>query len=203
MKIEKITENKIRVLFNSSDFNFEHLSSKNFIAETLQNSFLLAEILKKAENEVGFNTDGCRLLIESFSSSENILVFTITKYTSEAQKRKLIVRKKDNNYEKLSTVFQFETFENFCLLCTRIKQSNLMKKKEFFKNISLYLYNNTYFLIIKNVSIYDDLLKSLISLVSEFATPVKTTHSFENKLLEHGKLIIKHNAILTGIKYFV
>lgn len=203
MKIEKITENKIRVLFNSSDFNFEHLSSKNFIAETLQNSFLLAEILKKAENEVGFNTDGCKLLIESFSSSENILVFTITKYTPEAQKRKLIVRKKHTYYENLRTVFQFETFENFCLLCTRIKQSNLMKKKEFLKNISLYLYNNTYFLIIKNVSIYDDLLKSLISLISEFATPVKTTYSFENKLLEHGELIIKHNAILAGIKYFV
>ena len=203
MKIEKLTENKIRVITDPSDFNIEHLSSKNFINEALENNFLLAEILKKAEYEVGFNTDGCKLLIESFSSSENILVFTITKYTPEIQKKKLIIRKKYNHYENLNTVFQFETFENFCLLCTRINQTNLLEYKNLYKNVSLYFYNNTYFLVFKTVNISNNHIKSLLSLVSEFATPVQSTYGFENVLLEHGKLIMKNNAILTGIKYFV
>ena len=37
-------------------------------------------MLEQAKKEVGFNTDGCKLLIESFTS-DDILIFTITKYS--------------------------------------------------------------------------------------------------------------------------
>lgn len=202
MKIEKLTENKIRVLVNFSDLNIEHLSSKNFINEALENSVLLADILKKAENEVGFNTDGCKLLIESFSSPENILVFTITKYISEMQKKKLTLKRKNLNFASLRTVFKFDDFEDFCLFCEQMNRFNLLDIKNISKNISLYLYNNTYFLIFKHIDTCSSFNKTFLSVLSEFATSLAFTTSFESKLLEHGKLIIKHNAILTGIKYF-
>lgn len=202
MKIEKLTENKIRVLINPSDLDIPDLSTQAFVTEALENHFLLADILKKAEIEVGFNTDGCKLLIESFSSSENILVFTITKYSPKVQKKKLSIKKKTLDFINSNMVFKFENFEDFCLLCERINQINSFNIKNLTKNISLHLYNNTYFLLIKNIDINYDFIKTFCLLATEFATPFFYSTSFESKLLEHGKVIFKNNAILNGIKYF-
>ena len=205
MKIEKLTENKIRVLINPSDFDIENLSPMTFIDTALESNFLLADILKKAECEVGFNTDGCKLLVESFSSSENILVFTITKYSPKVQKKKITTKKKFNGCAHPNSVFKFDNFEDFCLLCERINQVATSKAdiKNLFKDISLYLYDDTYFLLVKNVDTCCDISRAFMCLVSEFAKPLTLTLGFESKLLEHGKVVMKNNAILTGINYFV
>lgn len=202
MKIERLTENKIRVLINPSDFNIENLSAKAFIAEALADNLLLADILKKAEYEVGFNTDGCKLLIESFSSTENIVVFTITKYSQKVEKKKLTVKRKSPTPITSNAIFKFNNFEDFCLLCEQINQINSFNIKKLSKNIVLYLYNDTYFLLVKNINVCHNSIKPLYFLITEFATPLPTASTFESKLLEHGKVIIKNNAILTGINYF-
>ena len=44
---------------------------------------LLLRILKTAKKEIGFDTDGHKLFIETFSSSNEAIVFTITKFQSE------------------------------------------------------------------------------------------------------------------------
>ena len=82
MKIEKLTDNKIRIIIN-----FEELSEKNIDIFNLPDSKekiydLFDGILKEADKQVGFNTQDCRLLIEAFSSSEGYIIFTFTKYTS-------------------------------------------------------------------------------------------------------------------------
>ena len=202
MKIEKLTENKIRVLINPSDFDIENLSPMTFIDKALESNFLLADILKKAECEVGFNTDGCKLLIESFSSSENILVFTITKYSTKTQKKKITAKKKNFTCTNSNSVFRFDSFEDFCLLCERINQLSIVDIKKFSKSISLYLYDNTYFLLVKNVDVSCDFSRAFLCLIEEFANPLPFTLGLESKLLEHGEIIMKNNAILTGIKYF-
>lgn len=203
MKIEKLTENKIRVLINSSDFDIENVDITDFLSQTLEDNFLLSDILKKANDEIGFNTDGCKLLIESFLSSENVLIFTITKYSPKPQKRKLSVKKKECKFFGPTAVFKFDDFEDFCLLCETIDSNVLLNLKKIAKYISLFYYNNTYYLVFKNIDIHNKLLNHLYFLIIEFATPLSNASNFESKLLEHGKVTIKNNAILTGIKYFV
>ena len=213
MKIEKLTENKIRVLVNSSDLDIKDMDITIFLSQALEDNLLLSNILKKANDEIGFNTDGCRLLIEYFFSSENVLVFTITKHSPKNQKKKLRMKKSQfaplddnivlgfNNDDNI--VFRFNTFEDFCLLCERIDKNSLLNLKKAIKNISLFLYNDTYYLLLKNIDISYNVVTPLICLLTEFATPLKNSFNFESKLLEHGKLIIKNNAIMIGIKYFV
>ena len=80
MKIEKLTENKIRVIINSQDLKDNHIDLHTLMTKTLENQSLFFDMLSKAEQVVGFYTDGCRLLIEAFSFADDIFVFTITKY---------------------------------------------------------------------------------------------------------------------------
>lgn len=80
MKIEKLTENKIRVIINNQDLKDNHIDLHTLMTKTLESQNLFLDMLLRAEQEVGFHTDGCKLLIEAFSSTDENFVFTITKY---------------------------------------------------------------------------------------------------------------------------
>ena len=64
------------------------------------------------------------------------------------------------------------------------------------------MYQNKYYLIISNINITYPNLKNFYSAISEFGKFTSYSSSFQNKLLEYGKIIIRKNAIATGLKYF-
>ena len=165
-------------------------------------------LLEQAKTEVGFSTDGCRILIEALSTSDEYLVFTITKYLEPSSKgalplkRPCVKRKSLNNSSK-KTIYKFDNFDYFCDFCEYLKNNLNMEIDKISKASSLYFYKNTYYLIFNNTKISQKLSKLLYITVSEFLSPYSFSNAFENKLLEYGKLIIKSNAINTGIKYFL
>lgn len=209
MKIEKLTEDKIRIIVNPSDLELENLDMKSIMTKAIDRQGFFVHMLEKAKDEVGFNTDGCKLLIEAFSSSDDILVFTITKYSEKEplknidSSKKLTVKRKSLNIKNKEAIYSFRSFDEFCDFCECINKEYKFDIKKLSKNTYLYLYNNTYYLFMKNIVIEETALKNFYSIASEFLIPVHYSNNFENKLLEHGKLIIKGNSIVTGIKYFV
>lgn len=209
MKIEKLTEDKIRIIVNPSDLELENLDMKSIMTKAIDRQGFFVHMLEKAKDEVGFNTDGCKLLIEAFSSSDDILVFTITKYSEKEplknidSSKKLTVKRKSLNIKNKEAIYRFRSFDEFCDFCECINKEYKFDIKKLSKNTYLYLYNNTYYLFMKNIVIEETALKNFYSITSEFLIPVHYSNNFENKLLEHGKLIIKGNSIVTGIKYFV
>ena len=70
------------------------------------------------------------------------------------------------------------------------------------KNISLYLYNDIYYLVIQNINLKYPLLKTFHSIALEFGKPYSNSKLFISKLFEHGTNIIKKNAIKTLTKHF-
>ena len=209
MKIEKLTEDKIRIIVDPSDLELENLDMKSIMTKAIDRQGFFVHMLEKAKDEVGFNTDGCKLLIEAFSSSDDILVFTITKYSEKEplknidSSKKLTVKRKSLNIKNKEAIYRFRSFDEFCDFCECINKEYKFDIKKLSKNTYLYLYNNTYYLFMKNIVIEETALKNFYSIASEFLIPVHYSNNFENKLLEHGKLIIKGNSIVTGIKYFV
>ena len=97
-------------------------------------------------------------------------------------------------------VFSFDTFCNFCHCIANKEFFNINKLS---KDISLYLYNGTYYLIIKNINTTYAYVRTFYSVASEFLIPVRFSDVFLHKLSEYGKVIMKKNAISLGIKYFV
>lgn len=209
MKIEKLTENKIRVIVNPSDLKLKNIDIHLLMTKALEKQTFFTNMLEQAKKEVGFNTEGCKLLIEAFSSSDDIIIFTITKYyikdsstSKNTLSKRLTVKRKTINLSNKQAIYKFDNFEEFCNFCECLNKINNFDIKTFSKNISLHLYNNTYYLLIKNINTTYTNSNIFYSITSEFAKMLSFSNSFANKLIEHGKIIIKNNAITTCIKYF-
>lgn len=205
MKIEKLTENKIRIIINLDDLDEKNMDLHSLMKTALESPYLISNILIRAEKELGFKTDGCKLLIEAFASQDDIYIFTITKYEqfeNNITKRKLVARRKSTNTKLLNAIYSFNNFDEFCNFCVRINVINNFNVKTLCKDISLYLFKNTYFLVFKNINVDCEFTKLFFSEISEFGKNINFSENFERKLLEHGKVIMKKNAIATGIKYF-
>lgn len=199
MKIEKLTENKIRVILKQNDFKDKNINISNIIlTKPNYNNFFL-DILEKAKEEVDFDWTGHKLIIESFSESDDIFVFTITKYLNS--QNYLYIKKKNSNIVNSYITYKFQTFEHFCEFCNFLNTLNLELKK-LFKSSFLYFYNDEYYLTIKNSNIESNNLHIFNFSLLEFATQVNNSKNFYLKLEEHAKKIFKNNAIYYGIKFF-
>ena len=209
MKIEKLTENKIRIIIKPEDIKDKDLDLHTIMTKTAESQGLLLEILNKAKQEIGFDTDGCRLLVEAYSSLEDTFVFTVTKYHVEneesnySQSRRIVkVKRKTFTDDSDNYIYRFDNFDAFCNFCELLEKNKPIYTKGLIGLSSLYLLNNNYFLVLKHVNNTHKNNKKFHSYISEFSKPINYSEVYENKLKEYGKIIMKKNAISTGIKYF-
>ena len=201
MKIEKITDNKIRIILNLEELSNNNINLSDFINNDPKTQKFFLDILNKAEKDFGFYTKDCKLLIEAFSSLDEVYVFTITKFSSKKKTTLKLKRQKHKSFSSYA-VYKFDSFDEFCNLCELVDNSNL-PITNICKKISLYSYNNTYYLVFSKLNLSYRNFKKLFSIISEFATAVSKPSHFEAKIMEFGKPIIKQNALKTGIKYFI
>lgn len=206
MKIKKLTENKIQIIIQQEDLASRAINMQNLFLTTPESQKLFLEILTKAKEEVNFNTEGHKLLIEAFFENTDAVIFTITKYIDTQNtldlkpKKYLSVKRKNHNINTSSYIYNFNKFEDFCNFCNFINKN--INTKKLFKTSILYLYNNKYYLVIEGINLSNKLLNYFHSSILEFANITSFTQNFKFKLAEHGKIIIKNNAINKGIKYF-
>lgn len=208
MKIERITENKIRIILKKEDFKDKSIDLQKFILNTPESQSLFLEILDRAEKEANFDTNGHKLLIETYFEGNDVCIFTITKYidtnnnTKNKPKKYLTVKRKAQVFNSTSLIYEFNEFEDFCDFCSFIYKNHSIDLKGLFRTSLLYNYNNTYYLVIDGINLSHKSLHSFNSSLLEFSTFLAYNKNFKFKLKEHGKLFIKNNAINTGIKYF-
>lgn len=204
MKIEKLTENKIRVIIPSDELGERNINIHNIMTKAIETQEIFSSILKKAEKEVNFCTDGCKLLIEAFSSLEDVLVFTITRYfpDSESKKKKLIAKRKNFAPVTKQVICQFENFDVFCTFCNSVKNLHKSSSSKLAKNLALYMWKDSYYLILRDLNSTYENMSLFFSTLSEFGKLLSYSEHFEAKLLEHGKVMIKKNAIDVGISFF-
>ena len=203
MKIEKLSENKIRITLNLEDLKEKDIDFHSFMSNSLESQELFLDMLEEAEKEVGFSTKDYRIVLEALATSEGDFIITVTRILEEKDKTMSKNNKRINVKRKVAitsfqkSIFCFNNFDDYCSFCEGINtklQNNLAKK------ISLYIYNSRYYLVLNKINV--NIQKSLYSYISEFAHFVNNPDLFERKLIEYGKLIMKHNAINTCIKHF-
>lgn len=206
MRFEKLNENKIRITLTNKDLEKKNIDFHSFMANPIESQDLFFDMLDEAEEKIGFVTKDYQIRLEAIQIAGGDFVLTITRSLPESQKlfekKKIhIRRKKLNDFKNTNAVYCFNNFEDFCsfshfINCNNISYTNIAK------NISLYEYNNRYYLSLSSINSGYPNLKKLFSSITEFATYISNSNLFKQKLSENGKVIMNNNAIKTAIQYF-
>ena len=104
--------------------------------------------------------------------------------------------------DESKAIYCFSSFDEFCSFCNFLNNNILKNINNFVSSISLYEYNKKYYLVLTDLHMNANLLKSFCSSITEFANFVDHANLFETKLLEYGILIMKDNAIDIALSHF-
>ena len=205
MKFEKVSNDKIRITLNIEDLKERNIDFHSFMSESIETQELFLHMLDEAERAVGFITKNYKLMIEALAINGGDFILTVTRITKERELekphyRKVSFKRKPIELNVNPIIYSFNTFDEFIELCSYLDISNKLANLN--KKNSLYLFNNKYYLVIRNFKGTTSNLKSFFSLVNEFGEYVRNSELFERKLIEYGKIVITTNAVNTGVKYF-
>lgn len=189
MKLEKITDEKFRVIIHSKELknNNININLNSLTDDANLAQKLILSILKKIKKESNPLLDNSKLLVDFYVLDNDFLVLNITKHN-------LV----DDVSSTKEFTYAFNNFENFCNFCSSI--SNLRGLKKISKKSSLYEYKSVYYLHILGTTDYD--LDLLCIQLTEFSDLIDL-NNFENyKIIEYGNVIYANNAIIKCLKHF-
>lgn len=205
MKFEKLNEDKIRITLNLKELKDKDIDFQSFMSNSSDTQKLFLDMLDEAEEKIGFRTKDYKVMIEALATIDGDFILTVTRSLPEenSQKKKTIQFKRKN--QKLTdtiAIYSFDTFDDFSSFCTYLNSNSLLKSEKISKDLTLYTYNDKYYLLLNNINTDFKNLKSFYYIISEFGHFVHDPETFKMILLEHGNIVLKRNAIKNTLKYF-
>ena len=201
MKIEKLSDSKIRIIFSIQELEKENIDYHSFMSNSIENKFMFTSLLCKARDELDFNTDNCKVSVETFELCDGNFILTITKLG--LKNKKVTLKRKVPNIHNNSCIYQFNNMDNFCDFCEFLKNSlpHILEKLK--NKNSLFKINNNYFLVINHLILDYKNMSCFSSTITEFATFTNNSDSLTSKLFENSQCIIKNNAINTCLAFLI
>lgn len=90
MQIEKLTENKIRIILNTDDLKKQNINLHTFMSNSIESQDLVYNMLDKAEKEVGFKTKNYKLMIEAIAIPKRPFYFNCNSTISRKKTKEKI-----------------------------------------------------------------------------------------------------------------
>lgn len=208
MKIEKLNENKIRIILSNKDLLEKNINFNSFMSNSAEAQDLFLDMLEEAEERVGFVTKDYKIKIEALAMADGDFVLTITRFnqkdSSDAtlgqKSKKVTAKRKVAPLDSESLVYEFNSFDDFCLFSSFV--APIKELGNIAKSTQLYTYNSKYYLLFTKLNHEHPYIRNFYTLITEFGTFINHSDLFASKLHERGKLIIKNNAIKICTKHF-
>lgn len=204
MRIEKLDENKLRILITNQELKEKNIDFHTFMSNPIESQSVFGEILKKAENELGFTTKNYQIHIEAILINYSDFIITITRElptTADIATKKIYIKRKKIKKESTQAIYIFNCFDDFCSFSEYIISNNINITK-LAKSLTLYYYNNQYYFIINDINLNFQGTGFFLASISEFGLFNSSSKMIKSKIIESGKLIFKNNALETCNKFF-
>lgn len=201
MKFEKLNKDKIRIILTLTDLQDKDIDYQSFMSNSISVQKFFLDVLAEAEEKIGFDTKDYKIRIEALATSDNEFIITVTRYTPFSRKAP-IIKRKSTKVLASKAIYCFNLFDEFCSFCNFLNDDILSNLNKFAKSFDLYLYKNSYFLVIDGIDSENTYFKKFNSIISEFSDYIGSSDMVEHKLLEYGNLIFSKKAIKSCIKHF-
>lgn len=208
MKIEKISENKIKVTLTISDLKDRNIDFGSLSYNSPQAQELFWDMMHQAEIEYGFSASNAQLFIEATPGTSDNLVITVTRVDEDEdfesihkfirnkfKKSELKVRKKGKRVASEVLIYSFFEFDDLCSAADVISAL-------YFGDSTLYKYDDMFYLVLTSTSIASTNPEYFDSVMSEYGKKVQNTSFTEGFLNEYGSKMIEYDALPVIKNYF-
>lgn len=186
MKMERLSQDKIRIFLTFDDLSERGIQKEDIWREIPKVNELFTEMMEQAYNELGFDVTG-PLAVEVFALPAQGMVVIVTKGGTASS----LEDDEDNIYELEVTLEQSDlisyAFEDF---------EHLVQAAKAVKRIAdggvLYHYRSRYILVIDPELMDEREMQLLVAILSEYGEATSVTDAV---LGEYGKLILADRAI--------
>lgn len=206
MKIERLSDNKIKVTVYGDDIKMWNVDLKNFTDNTPEAQEMFMYVLEQARQDVDFHVGKAQLIVETVPSQDDGFVLIVSRVENEAELSAILmragkqlcqtefrVRTSRRNLTALR-IFEFGDFEDVCRGVCEIRGMYLGSSK-------LKKYQGSFYLELvpaDNFSIFE-----VENILSEFSVKHKNPSVMQGVLNEHGKVMIESDAIGVIVKNFL
>lgn len=208
MRIEKINDNKIKIMFNSEELKANNITVHSFLSGSNEAQRLFLAILEIANEEFGFDIKNCNISSETISFENKDFVIFVTKSINMQNQEFNKISPYNlldfvNNYHTSKKTLSFLPPHNFINSSDKLlyKFSTLMEVLEFCKyfnntisveNIPNLLYKyNEFFLIVLDIKRLSNYEKQVITyILSEYKSSIYLSPLAYYHFLEHSTLIL-------------
>lgn len=205
MRFEKMSNDKIKITLSNEDLMKKDIDFHSFMSNPISSQDLFLDMLKEAEQEIGFVTKDYSLKIEAFAIPNDKFVIIVTRSLPSIEsipntsKKKIHIKRKKQNFNSEQAIYSFNSLDDFCYYTDFLKINNF-NIKNVAKSIILYNYKNKYYLVFNNINSKFPNLKSFFSSITEFGNYISNSDLFVRKLVESGNIIVKNNTFKNFIK---
>ena len=213
MKIEKVNENQIRCTLSKKDLADRQIKLSELAYGSEKAKGLFRDMIEQANYEFGFEADDIPLMIEAIPLSGDNIILQITKVEypeeldtrfskfSEAEEDKdevlnessILPEFQDEKADELSSLtkmFEFKTLEQIERL-SQVLAGFYEGKNDLYKDEI----KNRLVLFVQKSNHTPEEFNKVCNVISEYAIHKKYVPAKEAFLKEHGKLLIKGNAL--------
>lgn len=216
MRIEKLDDNKLKIMFNSQELEENNITVHSFLSGSNEAQKLFLAILDIANEEFGFDIKNCNISSETISFENKDFVIFVTKNlqnsenfenTNKTSPYNLLDFINKNHTKPLSSlsflppqsfeedmdkiIYKFENITEVFEFCEFVNKEiqNLTIEN------SLYKYNDSFFIILNIEKLDISKKDNILCKLSEFKNYIYLSPLAYYKLIEHSILILENKAI--------
>jgi adapter protein MecA 1/2 len=207
MKIERISENVIKVTISITDLEERNidLDTMNYNSAAAQELFW--DMMEQAELELDFEITNSQLVIEPYPDEGEGFIITVTrvddeddfesiqKFIKNRYHRTDIKVKKSKRLSPAVLIYSFEDFDHLCQLAKKLERI-------YKGDSSLYEYNSKYYLVLRKDGFLAIDTIMMANLLAEYGNRVHNVSFIEGYLNEYGTLLMRKNCLETLRNYF-
>lgn len=206
MRIERMSENKIKVIVSGDDIRMWNVDLKNFTDNTPEAQDMFSFALKQAEQDVDFRVGQSQLMVETMPSGDDGFVLMISRLESEKELAEALIRAgkhvrqaefKVRRKHRLAPLLRIYRFDDFEVLCQGISEIHEI----FMGSSRLTKYQGSFYLELLPIDTFG--FFEIENILSEFSEKIKKPVVLQGVLNEHGQPMIECEAVQTLARNFV
>lgn len=207
MRIERVNENKIKILLDNDEAQARNITVKAITQNTPEVQQMFWQAIHMAKEYIDFSIEGAKLFVETIPSQEDGVGMLVTKVYNESELSRAVencsykgkIRKSELSPENDSVkrqrkyIYKFENFESVCGAAAELSDKYRGHSVLYKMDEKFYLY------LVPADSLY---LYDADMILSEFAQKQQNGQYLHGRLNEYGALMIEENAIGVLAQYF-